>query len=52
VVVTPLDQPTAIEAGKAPGSLVLSHVIHEAAQTQGEIVTTEPWKYSTGVPPL
>jgi len=52
VIVTPLDESTAIEVGKAPGSLVLNHVIHEATHTQGEIVTAMPWKYPPGVPPL
>jgi hypothetical protein len=52
VIVTPLDESTAIEVGKAPGSLVLNHVIHEATHTQGEIITAAPWKYPPGVPPL
>jgi hypothetical protein len=52
VVVTPLDESTAIEVGMGVGSLVLSHVIHEAGHTQGEIVTAAPWKYPTGIPPL
>jgi hypothetical protein len=52
VVVTPLDESTAIEVGTAVGSLVVRHVVREASQTQGEIVTGAPWQYPTDAPPI
>jgi hypothetical protein len=45
VVVTPLDESTAIDLGRTVGRLVIRHVVREASQTQGEIVTAAPWQY-------
>ncbi|GAA1030270.1 hypothetical protein GCM10009557_21650 [Virgisporangium ochraceum] len=52
VIVTPLDESTAIEVGTAVGSLAVRHVIREASHTEGDIVTEAPWQYSAGSPPL
>jgi hypothetical protein len=52
VVVTPLDESTAIDLGTSVGSLVVRQVIHEAGQTEGDIVTEAPWQYPAGSPPL
>jgi hypothetical protein len=52
VVVAPLDGSTAIATGMTAGNLVIRHVVHEATQTQGEIVTRAPWQYPANVPPL
>jgi hypothetical protein len=52
VVVTPLDESTAIDVGTAVGPLVIRHVVHEASQVSGEIVTHVPWQYPDDVPPL
>ena len=50
VIVTPLDQSTAIETGPSIGSVVVRHVLYEARSTQGVIVTSSPWQYPAGVP--
>lgn len=52
VIVTPLDESTAIDLGTTVGSLVVRHVIREAGQTEGDIVTETPWQYPAGSPPL
>jgi hypothetical protein len=52
VVVTPLDESTAIDLGRTVGSLVIRHVVREASQTQGEIVTAAPWQYPADTPPI
>jgi hypothetical protein len=52
VVVTPLDESTAIELGTGVGTLVVRHVVREAAQTEGQIVTQAPWQYPLGTPPI
>jgi hypothetical protein len=52
VVVTPLDESTAIDLGTTVGTLVVRHVVREASQTQGEIVTQAAWQYPTGTPPI
>ena len=52
VIVTSLDESTAIDIGTAVGPLVIRHVIREASQIQGEIVTQVPWQYPENIPPL
>jgi hypothetical protein len=52
VVVTPLDESTAIDVGTAVGSLVVRQVVREASQTQGQIVTAAAWQYPEGAPPI
>jgi hypothetical protein len=52
VVVTPLDESTAIETGRAVGSVVIRQVVREASQVQGEIVTRAPWQYPPDTSPL
>jgi hypothetical protein len=52
VVVTPLDQSTAIDTGLGAGTLAVRHVIHEAKHTRGAIVTRSPWQYPTDGPPV
>lgn len=45
VVVTPLDHSTAIDTGPRAGALVVRHVVYEARETGGAIVTRAPWQY-------
>ena len=52
VVVTPLDESTAIDLGTAVGSLVVRQVIREAVQTEAQIVTEAPSLYPPGSPPI
>jgi fructose-1,6-bisphosphatase len=52
VIVTPLDESTAIDLGTSVGSLVVRHVIREASHTEGDIVTEAPWQYPADSPPL
>ena len=52
VVVTPLDQSTAIDTGPQQGALVVRHVVHEAKHTRGAIVTRAPWQYPADGPPV
>jgi hypothetical protein len=52
VIVTPLDESTAIDVGPAVGTLVIRQVVREASQVRGEIVTQAPWQYPENAPPL
>jgi hypothetical protein len=52
VIVTPLDESTAIDLGTTVGSRVVRQVIREASQTQGDIVTDPPWQYPANAPPI
>jgi hypothetical protein len=52
VVVTPLDESTAIDTGQHPGGLVVRHVAHEARQIRGAIVTRAPWQYPADAGPM
>ena len=52
VVVTPLDESTAIDVGTTVGSLAVRQVVREAVQTEGKIVTEAPWQYPPGSPPI
>ena len=52
VVVTPLDESTAIDIGTTVGSLVVRQVIREASHTMGDIVTEAPWQYPAEAPPI
>jgi hypothetical protein len=52
VVVTPLDQSTAIDTATGIGSLIVRHVLHEAREIRGGIVTGAPWQYPAGVVPI
>jgi hypothetical protein len=52
VIVTPLDESTAIDIGTTLGSLVVRHVVREAVQTEGKIVTEAPSLYPMGAPPI
>lgn len=45
VNVLPLDSSQAIDTGHQVGSLVVRHVVHEARQVGGIIVTRVPWQY-------
>lgn len=52
MIVTPLDESTAIDLGTTVGSLVVRQVIREAGHMEGDIVTEAPWQYPAGSPPL
>jgi hypothetical protein len=52
VIVTPLDESTAIDTGPASGTLVVRQVVWEARQVQGEIMTQAPWQYPETAPPI
>jgi hypothetical protein len=52
VVVTPLDESTAIDTGPHAGALVVRHVVHEARETGGAVVTRAPWQYPAGDVPV
>jgi hypothetical protein len=52
VVITPLDGLAAIGTGTLAGSLVVRHVVHEAQQVRGAIVTRAPWQYPAGDLPI
>jgi hypothetical protein len=52
VEVTPLDQSTAIDTATGIGSLIVRHVLHEAREIRGGIVTSSPWQYPAGVVPI
>lgn len=52
VVVTPLDQSTAIDTGRRVGSLAVRQVVHEARHTRGAIVTRVPWQYPADGTPV
>jgi hypothetical protein len=45
VVVTPLDESTAIDTGPRAGPLIIRHVVHEAREIGGAVVTRAPWQY-------
>ena len=52
VIVTPLDLSTAIDSAPQSGTLAVRHVIHEARQVRGAIITRAPWQYPTDGPPV
>jgi hypothetical protein len=43
--VTPLDESTAIDTGPRAGALIIRHVVHEAREISGAVVTRAPWQY-------
>lgn len=52
VVVTELDESTAIGTARHAGTLPVRHVTYEAEAARGVIVTRAPWQYPAGGPPL
>ena len=52
VIVTPLDQSTAIDTATGIGSLIVRQVLHEAREIRGGIVTGAPWQYPARLVPI